>query len=66
LENELIAHALNLLLDDGRIGKWASSEVEKRLGRVGAQNREYWQTYTAVINELIGEVLNRNQKASGG
>jgi hypothetical protein len=66
VEDDLIAHALHLLLDDGPIGKWAISEVEKRLGRIGAQDREYWQTYTAVINELIGEVLKRNQKAPGG
>ena len=33
MDDDLIAYALALILDDFRIGQWATGEVDKRLGR---------------------------------
>jgi len=66
VSEELIKTALNLLLDDRRIGEWSIAEVEKRLGRSGPQDREFWQTYTTVTSELINAVRELNEKAATG
>ncbi len=63
MADELITHALNLILDDRRIGEWTMSEVEKRLGHSAPQDREFWQTYIAVTSELIEAARKLNDRA---
>ena len=66
MQDELVAHTLNLILDDRLIGEYAISEVHKRLGRANPQDREFWQAYTVAINELIDAAQRRNQKSPSG
>jgi hypothetical protein len=60
MDHELIAHALSLVLDDTRVCEWITSEVDKRLGRSGPQDHEFWRMYTVVSNELLDAVRAKN------
>ncbi|WP_128928755.1 hypothetical protein [Bradyrhizobium guangxiense] len=60
MDDELVAHALSLVLDDPRIGDWVTVEADKRLGRKGPEDVEFWRTYTAVTNELLDAVRAKN------
>jgi len=53
MDDDLVDHALVRILDDIRIGEWATGEVDKRLKREGPQDHEFWTMYTAVTNELL-------------
>jgi len=61
MDDELVAHALSLILDDPRVGEWVTAEADKRLGRKGPEDIEFWRTYTIVTNELIAAVLTKNE-----
>ena len=61
MDDELVDYALARILDDVRIGEWATGEVAKRLKRTGPQNYEFWATYTAVTNELLEAVRKKNE-----
>jgi hypothetical protein len=63
MNDELVAYALNLFLDDLRVGEWVTSEVDKRLGRQGPQDHEFWAMYTTVTNELLDAVRKKNEPA---
>jgi len=60
MTEELVAHALSLILDDPRIGEWVTAEADKRLGRKGPEDVEFWRTYTVVTNELLDAVRAKN------
>jgi hypothetical protein len=60
MDDELITHALSLVLDDVRVCEWITAEVDKRLGRKGPQDREFWRMYTVVANELLNAVRAKN------
>jgi hypothetical protein len=64
MDDDLVAHALALILDDVRIGEWATSEVDKRLSRKGPQDHEFWAMYTTVCNELLDAVRKKNEPHS--
>jgi hypothetical protein len=49
------------ILDDIRIGDWATREVDKRLKRKGPQDYEFWAMYTTVTNELLDAVRRKNE-----
>jgi hypothetical protein len=63
MDDELVTYALNLILDDLRIGEWVTSEVDKRLGRQGPQDHQFWAMYTTVTNELLDAVRKKNEPA---
>jgi hypothetical protein len=65
MDEKLIDHALALILDDIRVGEWATSEADKRLNRKGPQDYEFWAMYTTVTNELLEAVRRRNEPRSG-
>jgi hypothetical protein len=65
MDEQLIAHALALILDDIRVGEWATGEVDKRLGRKGPQDHEFWKTYTQVTNELLEASPRRTERLIG-
>src|ERR1700704_5688526 len=48
MDDELVDYALARILDDIRIGEWATGEVDKRLKRKGPQDYEFWAMYTTV------------------
>lgn len=50
MDDELVAHALSPDLNDLRVCDWVTAEVDRSLNRMGPQDPEFWQTYTAVIN----------------
>lgn len=60
MDDELVAHALSLILDDPRIGEWVTAEADKRLGRKGPEDVEFWRTFTVVTNELLDAVRAKN------
>lgn len=60
MDDQLVAHALSLVLDDIRVCKWVTAEVDRRLGRKGPQDLEFWRTYTTVTNDLIDAVRAKN------
>lgn len=60
MDDELVAHALSLVLDDLRVCEWVTAEVDKRLGRKRPQDLEFWRTYTVVTNELLDAVRAKN------
>ena len=61
MDDDLVDHALALILDDIRVGEWATAEVAKRLNRKGPKNYQFWATYTIVTNELLDAVRKRNE-----
>jgi hypothetical protein len=61
MDDELIAHALSLVLDDLRVCECITAEVDKRLGRKGPQDHEFWRMYTVVSNELLDAVRAKNE-----
>lgn len=61
MDDELVAHALSLILDDPRIGEWVTAEADKRLGRKGPEDVEFWKAHAIATNELINAVLARNE-----
>ena len=53
----LISHALALILDDPTIGNWATDQTDQQLGRPchrEIDDPQWWKTYTATVNELLG------------
>jgi hypothetical protein len=60
IDHDLADYALSLVLDNTRICEWATLEVSKRLKREGPQDYEFWETYTAVINELLDAARKAN------
>ncbi|MDA9529793.1 hypothetical protein [Bradyrhizobium sp. CCBAU 25338] len=60
MDDQLVTHALSLVLDDIRVCKWVTAEVDRRLGRKGPQDLEFWRTYTTVTNDLIDAVRAKN------
>lgn len=63
MDDELVTYALNLILDDLRVGECVTAEVDKRLGRQGPQDHEFWAMYTTVTNELLDAVRKKNDPA---
>jgi hypothetical protein len=63
MDDNLMAYALALILDDVRIGEWATSEVDKRLNRKGPQDREFWAKYTTITNELPDAARKKNSQS---
>jgi hypothetical protein len=61
MDDELVDYALARILDDIRIGEWATGEVDKRLERSGPQDHEFWAMYTTVTNELLDAVRKKNE-----
>lgn len=61
MDDELVAYALSLILDDLRVCKCIVAEVNNRLGRKGPQDGEYWRMYTVVANNLIDAARARNE-----
>ncbi|MGY4366824.1 hypothetical protein ACVW1A_002889 [Bradyrhizobium sp. LB1.3] len=61
MDDELVAHALSLVLDDLRVCEWVTAEVDRRLGRKGPQDLEFWRMYTIVTNELLDAVRTKNE-----
>src|SRR5882724_1445539 len=61
MDDELVNYALARILDDIRIGEWATGEVDKRLKRKGPQDHEFWVMYTTVTNELLDAVRKKNE-----
>lgn len=61
MNDELIDYALARILDDARIGEWATQEVAERLGSSDPECDQFWPTYTAAINELIEAMRDKNQ-----
>ena len=61
MDDELVDYALARILDDIRIGEWATGEVDKRLKRRGPQDHEFWAMYTTVTNELLDAVRKKNE-----
>lgn len=60
MDDELVAYTLSLVLDDLRVCKGITVEVNNRLGRKGPQDGEFWRTYTAVANELLDAARSKN------
>jgi len=42
-----------------------TGEVDKRLGRKGPQDHEFWKTYTQVTNELLEASARRTERLIG-
>jgi hypothetical protein len=61
MDDDLVDRALALILDDIRVGEWATGEVAKRLNRQGPPNYQFWATYTTVMNELLDAVRKKNE-----
>jgi hypothetical protein len=61
MDDELVDYALARILDDIRIGEWATGEVDKRLKRSGPQDHEFWAMYTTVTNKLLDAVRKKNE-----
>jgi hypothetical protein len=63
MDADLVTYALNLILDDLRVGEWVTSGVDRRLGRQGPQDYQFWAMYTTVTNELLDAVRKKNEPA---
>lgn len=63
MDEALIDYALSRILDDERIGNWATGEVEKLLGRANREDDDFWPAYTNAINDLLDAARNRNNPA---
>jgi hypothetical protein len=62
--DQIVDHALSLILDDLTIGGYVTDAVDKRLGRKGPQDAEFWATYTIVVDDLLQAVRKKNQPAA--
>jgi hypothetical protein len=58
---------LALVLDDPTIGNWATDQIDQKLGRPchrEIDDPQWWKTYTATVNELLGAIRTSNQPAA--
>jgi hypothetical protein len=60
MDEALIDYALSRILDDERIGNWATGEVEKLLGHTNREDDDFWPVYTNAINDLLDAARKRN------
>jgi hypothetical protein len=66
MDNELVDFALSLILDNLRIGEWATKEVGRRFNLTDPEDDEFWAAYTTVINELIDAARKKNESSVSG